>query len=150
MKYRREEVNELLPSDEVLMTLSNFPRLGTPNCTWPIYKPKSESGLSRSLYFPDEAISTCYLRWGALTQNIGKRRGKKINIDVPVFKDKNTQIPVDGAPADKPDAVHMDAMGLGLSCCSLQVTVQVKILCYIRRLLILMMRIINVLIYLGL
>lgn len=127
MRYRRQEVSELLLEDEFVMTLSNFPRMGAPEFTWPIYKPQPENGFSvaRSLYFPDEAICSYHARFKAHTRNIRERRGKKVNINASVFKDVNTKIPVEGAPVDIPDAVHMDAMGFGFGCCSLQVTVQV-------------------------
>lgn len=125
MKYRRKEVSELLLADEALMTISNFPRLGTPNFTWPIYKPQPKSGVSHSLYFPDEAISTNDSRYSVITRNIRKRRGKKVDTRVNIFIDEHTYIPVIGAPADNPDAVCMDATGFGTSCCSLQTTFQV-------------------------
>ena len=52
------------------------------------------------------------------------RRGEKVSIDLPVFKDKHTQIPVNGSIPSKPDHVHMDAMGFGMGCCCLQMTFQ--------------------------
>lgn len=127
MRYRRQEVSELLHPDEVVMSITNFPRLGTPNFTWPIYKtqPNNEDGAARSLYFPDEAIFPAHPRFKTLTRNIRQRRGEKVNILLTVFKDENTVIPVEGSPTHKPDAVHMDAMGFGMGCCCLQLTFQV-------------------------
>lgn len=127
MRYRRQEVSELLHEDEAVMSLTNFPRLGAPDFTWPIYKPQpdNEDSAARSLYFPDEAIFPGHPRFKTLTRNIRQRRGEKVNIRLNVFKDENTKIPVDGAPADQPDAVHMDAMGFGMGCCCLQLTFQV-------------------------
>lgn len=129
MKYRRHEIDELLADDESMMTLTNFPRLGAPDFTWPIYKPQpdNEDSVNRSLYFPDEAIFPHRASYNAMTKNIRLRRGDKVNINLTVFKDKNTQIPVEGAPADQPDAVYMDAIGFGFGCCCLQVTFQVCI-----------------------
>lgn len=128
MKYRRQEVTELLNEDEAVMSLTNFPRLGTLDFTWPIYKtqPDNVNGAARSLYFPDEAIFPGHPRFKTLTRNIRQRRGEKVDIRLTVFKDENTKIPVDGAPADQPDAVHMDAMGFGMGCCCLQLTFQVR------------------------
>lgn len=127
MRYRRQEVSELLHSDEAVMSITNFPRLGAPNFTWPIYKPQpnNEEGAARSLYFPDEAIFPGHPRFKTLTRNIRQRRGEKVNILLTVFKDENTVIPVEGSPANKPDAVYMDAMGFGMGCCCLQLTFQV-------------------------
>lgn len=53
----------------------------------------------------------------ALTRNIRKRRGSKVNIEVPTFMDENTTIP---------PTIHMDAMGFGMGSCCLQVTFQAE------------------------
>lgn len=126
MRYRRQEVSSLLPPGEYVMSLTNFPRLGSPNFTFPSYdvRPDDENCAARSLYFPDEAIFPGHPRFKTLTRNIRQRRGEKVDINLTVFKDENTQIPVDGSPADRPDAVHMDAMGFGMGCCCLQLTFQ--------------------------
>lgn len=126
MEYRRQEIAELLADNESMLTFTNFPRLGTPEFTWPIHKPQpdNEDSICRSLYFPDEAISTYRPSNYAIAKNIRLRRGEKVNINLKIFKDENTHIPVDGAPADQPDAVHMDAIGFGFGCCALQVTFQ--------------------------
>ena len=52
-----------------------------------------------------------YLR--TLTQNIRARRGEKVDIRIPIFKDVNT-------PEDL-EEIHMDAMAFGMGCCCLQV-----------------------------
>lgn len=82
MRYRREEVTELLASDECVMSITNFPRLGAPDFTWPLHQPHPEDPLSsaRSLYFPDEAIYPGHPRFKTLTRNIRKRRGEKVSI----------------------------------------------------------------------
>ena len=54
----------------------------------------------------------CYI-----TRNIRKRRGSKVNIEVPTFMDENTTIP---------PTIHMDAMGFGMGSCCLQVTFQAE------------------------
>lgn len=127
MRRRRQEVLEYLSKDEFIMTLTSFPRLGTSEFTWPIAESHSnhKTSVGRSLYFPDEAISQIYPRFMSFTQNVRQRRGENVKIKLNVFKDVNTEIPVKGAPANKPDAVHMDAIGFGASCCCLQVTFQV-------------------------
>ncbi|XP_017870758.1 PREDICTED: glutamate--cysteine ligase [Drosophila arizonae] len=126
MRYRREEVTELLDSDECVMSITNFPRLGAPNFTYPVYQPRPEDPLSsaRSLYFPDEAIFPGHPRFKTLTRNIRMRRGEKVSIKLKVFKDVNTQLPVEGAPPGEPDVVLLDAMGFGMGCCCLQLTFQ--------------------------
>ncbi|XP_062562515.1 glutamate--cysteine ligase [Armigeres subalbatus] len=126
MRYRRLEVAELLPPGEHVMSITNFPRLGALNFTYPPAKPtpEDESCAARSLFFPDEAIYPGHPRFKTLTRNIRQRRGEKVSINLPVFKDKNTVIPVEGSLPDKPDYVHMDAMGFGMGCCCLQLTFQ--------------------------
>lgn len=126
MRYRRIEVAELLPPGEHVMSITNFPRLGAANFTYPLAKPtpEDESCAARSLYFPDEAIYPGHPRFKTLTRNIRQRRGEKVSIDLPIFRDKNTVIPVEGSLPDKPDYVHMDAMGFGMGCCCLQLTFQ--------------------------
>lgn len=126
MRYRRIEVAELLPPGEHVMSITNFPRLGALNFTYPPAKPtpEDESCAARSLYFPDEAIYPGHPRFKTLTRNIRQRRGEKVSINLPIFRDKNTVIPVEGSLPDKPDYVHMDAMGFGMGCCCLQLTFQ--------------------------
>lgn len=129
MRYRRQEVTELLQPDEIVMSLTNFPRLGAPKCTWPIFDPNPSdvNSAARSLYLPDEVICQGHPRFKTLARNIRQRRGKNVDIRLTVFKDEKTQIPVEGAPADQPDAVQMDAMAFGMGCCCLQLTFQVSI-----------------------
>lgn len=128
MKRRRQEVREHLSKDEYIMTLTSFPRLGTPEFTWPITTPQlnHKTSVGRSIYYPDEAISQIYPRFMSFTHNVRQRRGENVKTKLNVFKDINTTIPVEGAPADQPDAVFMDAIGFGGSCCCLQVTFQVR------------------------
>lgn len=135
MQYRRQEAaNSLLPG-EVLMKLTNFPRLGSPDFTYPPAQPTPDSGASRSLFFPDEAIFGGHPRFKTLTRNIRHRRGEKVAINIPIYKDENVPTPFkenlialgdDGSSekAAKEDHVYMDAMGFGMGCCCLQLTFQ--------------------------
>ncbi|XP_036318895.1 glutamate--cysteine ligase [Rhagoletis pomonella] len=126
MRYRRTEVTELLDKDECVMSITNFPRLGAPEFTHPIYypNPNDPNSSAKSLYFPDEAIYPGHPRFKTLTRNIRKRRGEKVAIKLKVYKDVNTKLPVEGAPKDEPDVVLLDAMGFGMGCCCLQLTFQ--------------------------
>lgn len=126
MRYRRQEVTSLLPPDEIVMSITNFPRLGCPEFTYPPYRttPEDEESSARSLYFPDQAIFPGHPRFKTLTRNIRQRRGEKVSINLKVFRDENTKLPVEGSPPDQPDAVHLDAMGFGMGCCCLQMTFQ--------------------------
>uniref|UniRef100_A0A493T1M2 Glutamate--cysteine ligase n=1 Tax=Anas platyrhynchos platyrhynchos TaxID=8840 RepID=A0A493T1M2_ANAPP len=133
MRKRRQEAASVLKENEAVCTVTSFPRLGCPGFTVPEYKPTPvEGGASKSLFFPDEAINK-HPRFSTLTRNIRHRRGEKVVINVPIFKDKNTPSPFietfpnddgEAAKAAKPDYIYMDAMGFGMGNCCLQVTFQ--------------------------
>ncbi|XP_042704739.2 glutamate--cysteine ligase catalytic subunit isoform X1 [Chrysemys picta bellii] len=133
MRKRRQEAASVLKEDEALCTVTSFPRLGCPGFTLPECEPTPvEGGASKSLFFPDDAINK-HPRFSTLTRNIRHRRGEKVVINVPIFKDKNTPSPLietfprddgEAAKAAKPDHIYMDAMGFGMGNCCLQVTFQ--------------------------
>ncbi|XP_053458149.1 glutamate--cysteine ligase catalytic subunit isoform X1 [Nycticebus coucang] len=132
MRKRRKEATSILEENQALCTITSFPRLGCPGFTTPEYKPNPvEGGASKSLFFPDEAINK-HPRFSTLTRNIRHRRGEKVVINVPIFKDKNTPSPFietfpeddEAAKASQPDHIYMDAMGFGMGNCCLQVTFQ--------------------------
>ena len=62
-------------------------------------------------------LFSLYITYSALTKNIRKRRGEKVNIQVPIYHDINTSLP---------PMIHMDAMGFGMGSCCLQVTFQAE------------------------
>ncbi|XP_019352723.2 glutamate--cysteine ligase catalytic subunit isoform X5 [Alligator mississippiensis] len=133
MRKRRLEAASVLKENEAVCTVTSFPRLGCPGFTLPEHEPTPvEGGVSKSLFFPDEAINK-HPRFSTLTRNIRHRRGEKVVINVPIFKDKNTPSPFteifpnddgEAAKAAKPDHIYMDAMGFGMGNCCLQVTFQ--------------------------
>ncbi|KAK9452391.1 glutamate-cysteine ligase-domain-containing protein [Limtongia smithiae] len=139
MNKRREIAKEHMLPQEVPLTLASFPRLGAPGQFTDPYCPPTGPA-SRSLFLPDELINP-HARFPTLTGNIRERRGSKVAINVPIFKDTNTPspfidrtIPLDRHifPEDanaregaaKPDHIYMDSMGFGMGCCCLQVTFQ--------------------------
>ncbi|XP_018018682.1 glutamate--cysteine ligase catalytic subunit-like [Hyalella azteca] len=139
MAYRRQELHSLLEKDEVALSITCFPRLGCLDFTLPTSKATPTSGPSRSLFFPSAAITQCHPRFSTLTTNIRQRRGRKVAINVPIFKDLKTPSPFIedftpyGDDADKshsegakPDHVYMDAMGFGMGCSCLQMTFQAR------------------------
>uniref|UniRef100_A0A3Q3BLU2 Glutamate--cysteine ligase n=1 Tax=Kryptolebias marmoratus TaxID=37003 RepID=A0A3Q3BLU2_KRYMA len=133
MRKRRQEASSVLNPNETLCTITAFPRLGCPGFTQPEFRPNPhKNGNSRSLFFPDEAINR-HPRFGTLTRNICRRRGEKVVINVPIFRDERTAAPfVETFPEDDgeaaravlPDHIYMDAMGFGMGNCCLQVTFQ--------------------------
>ncbi|KAF7271477.1 glutamate--cysteine ligase [Rhynchophorus ferrugineus] len=128
MRMRRQEASELLRENECLMTLTSFPRLGCVNFTEPPSKVTPNEGGTKSLFFPDAAVFGGHPRFMNLVRNIRKRRGEHVAINLPIFRDKNTKIPVDDSSkirrAALPDCVYLDAMGFGMGCCCLQLTFQ--------------------------
>ncbi|XP_063298999.1 glutamate--cysteine ligase catalytic subunit [Pelobates fuscus] len=133
MRKRRLEASSLLGENTSICTITSFPRLGCPGFTLPEFPPTPvEQGASKSLFFPDEAINK-HPRFSTLTRNIRHRRGEKVAINVPIFKDRNTPSPFierfhndsgDDAKAALPNHIYMDAMGFGMGNCCLQVTFQ--------------------------
>lgn len=138
MRLRREQVMKLLMQsypDASALSLTSFPRLGCTDFTVPPSKPTPNEGVSRSIFFPDDATFGGHPRFKTLTRNIRERRGEKPAINIPVFRDVNTVQPFvedysvlgdDGASkaAAKPDHIYMDCMGFGMGCCCLQMTFQ--------------------------
>ena len=70
-------------------------------------------------------------RFITIAQNIRQRRGRKVIINWPIFKDTKTKDPFievfgdeESDSASKADHIYLDAMGFGMGCCCLQVTFQ--------------------------
>ncbi|CAH0393430.1 unnamed protein product [Bemisia tabaci] len=135
MRHRREEVEQLLEPGEAILSLTSFPRLGCIPFTWPETFPTPNEGATHSLFFPNDAIFPNHPRFKTLTRNIRLRRGEKVAINIPIFKDVHTPSPFkedlaalgDDGEAEKaalPDHIYMDAMGFGMGCCCLQLTFQ--------------------------
>uniref|UniRef100_A0A7S4B8C5 Glutamate--cysteine ligase n=1 Tax=Chrysotila carterae TaxID=13221 RepID=A0A7S4B8C5_CHRCT len=129
MRIRRARLIAALRPGEICPTLPCFPMMGCGDFTVPAAAPNGDK--MRSLFIPDACINP-HPRFGTLVQNIRQRRGSKVDIRVPRFKDKNTpQGTPAGCPAPstleealKMDEVYMDAMAFGMGCCCLQVTFQ--------------------------
>lgn len=127
--------------DEYPITLTTFPRLGSPGQFSLPYYPPSGPRL-RSQFVPDE-IANPHIRFPTLAANIRSRRGRKVQVNVPVFKD--TKVPehwtdptvnydLHNWPEDDDvrngaapeNFIHMDAMAFGMGSCCLQITFQAK------------------------
>jgi len=137
MRARRQELEKLLEKDEYCFSMSSYPRLGCPDFTSPMYLPDPQNSFTKSLFWPSEATYLGHPRFARLSENIRKRRGEKVAINVPIFKDTNTPSPFredlaalgdDGssATAAKDDHVYLDAMGFGMGLCCLQLTFQAE------------------------
>lgn len=125
MRLRRKRLLSVLHRNEVAPSLTSFPLMGVGIFTEPPHPPGGPISLSD--YIPDACINP-HPRFAALVRNIRSRRGKKVDIRVPLFKDKNTPeyqegrggLTNNGSEREEP-TVHMDAMAFGMGCCCLQV-----------------------------
>lgn len=141
MKLRRKIAKDHMRANEYPITLTTFPRIGCPGDFTEPYFPPSGPRL-RSQFVPDE-IANPHIRFPTLAANIRWRRGRKVQVNVPVFHDKNTPVPwkdptvnydLHNWPEDddvrngaSPDNfIHMDAMAFGMGSCCLQITFQAK------------------------
>lgn len=121
----------------ITLSLTSFPRLGS-NQFINIPNPwNHKNSASRSLFLPDEVINR-HVRFPTLTANIRERRGEKVFINIPMYKDINTPdydttvyernwfIPEDleSIHASKPGHIYLDAMGFGMGSSCLQMTYQ--------------------------
>ncbi|PIA19231.1 GCS-domain-containing protein [Coemansia reversa NRRL 1564] len=138
MRRRREIVASLMRDEELILSIGSYPVLGSGDFLEPPHKANGQ--FSRSLFLPDEVINP-HPRFRTLAANIRERRESKVMINMPIFHDTNTPHPfVDPTipyertlfPGDKeakegaalPDHIYMDAMGFGMGCCCLQITLQ--------------------------
>ncbi|SAL96298.1 hypothetical protein [Absidia glauca] len=130
MKQRRRLAKSVMYPGDVPVTLVNYPRLGCPDELIPEHEPNGQA--CQSMFVPDEIINP-HVRFPTLTANIRRRRGSKVEINMPIYHDKNTPrpfidptIPWDRElfPHDKeakqgaakPDHIYMDAMAFGMGC----------------------------------
>jgi len=137
MVLRRARLLSVLAPNEIAPTVTSFPLLGVGEPSDFIHDAKPFSAdHSASQYAPDYVINP-HPRFSALTRNIRTRRGEKVNIQVPLFRDSATPefLPthVPGSPlssghghAENGQHIHMDAMCFGMGMCCLQVTFQAR------------------------
>ncbi|KAF4314145.1 Glutamate-cysteine ligase catalytic subunit [Botryosphaeria dothidea] len=140
MKRRRVIAKEHMDPAEAPITMTTFPRLGLGDFITPSYPPSGPK--LRSQYVPDE-IANPHIRFPTLAANIRARRGRKVEINVPVFRDERTPWPFQDPtvnydlhnwPEDddvrngaaKENHIYMDAMAFGMGSCCLQITFQAK------------------------
>jgi glutamate--cysteine ligase catalytic subunit len=136
MRLRRGMIQTILNPNEYMCTLTAFPLMGVNHFTEPNYP--IHGSIADSDYIPDQMIGA-HPRFATLTQNIRSRRGRRIDIRVPLFQDKNTvehikplieqrkqqdsqRIEIEQKngihreprpDVDETKEIHMDAMGFG-------------------------------------
>lgn len=140
MKWRRKIAKEHIYDNEFPITLTTFPMLGDKKSITPFFPPSGPK--LRSQFVPDE-IANPHIRFPTLAANIRLRRGRKVELNVPVFHDEKTPRPfkdptvnyeLKNWPEDddvrngaaKDDCIYMDAMAFGMGSCCLQITFQAK------------------------
>lgn len=140
MKLRRKIAKDHMNANEFPITLTNFPLLGDRKSITPFYPPSGDR--LRSQFVPDE-IANPHIRFPTLAANIRARRGRKVQINVPIYHDEKTPQPFNDPTVDydmvtwpedddvrngavKQDCVYMDAMAFGMGTCCLQITFQSK------------------------
>lgn len=139
MLRRRKQVEAKLEENECLVAYSTFPRLGCEKFTFPefvIENPETDNPFTHSEFFPERAINR-HPRFPTLSQNIRHRRGRKVEINIPLMIDENTTRPFrteglktkDSQTAQMDDHIYMDAMGFGMGNSCLQVTFQASSIC---------------------
>ncbi|CAM9267298.1 unnamed protein product [Ectocarpus sp. 4 AP-2014] len=129
MRLRRKRLLATLADDEISPTMTNFPLFGVGDFTTP---PAEVGGpTAQSKFVPDSVINP-HPRFAALTKNIRERRGRKVDIQIPLYKDERTPEflvgppPTEGTEPPPRPTIHMDAMAFGMGCCCLQVTFQAR------------------------
>jgi glutamate--cysteine ligase catalytic subunit len=140
MKWRRQIAKDHMEASEFPITMTTFPLLGDRKSITPYYPPSGPK--LRSQFVPDE-IANPHIRFPTLAANIRARRGRKVELNVPVFHDEKTAKPwkdptvnydLHNWPEDddvrngaaKDDSIYMDAMAFGMGSCCLQITFQAK------------------------
>jgi len=89
MRLRRKRILTALQEDEVAPTISSYFMLGAQGEDGSVPPTKVGGPRTESEYVGDGIINP-HPRFGTLTANIRQRRGSKVNIQVPLFRDKYT------------------------------------------------------------
>jgi len=89
MRLRRRRMLTVLEDDEIAPTMSAFPRLGAQGDDGSVPAVPVGGPRTQSEYIGDGIINS-HPRFGTLTANIRERRGSKVNIRVPLYRDVKT------------------------------------------------------------
>lgn len=98
MALRRSEIAKLLNENEIVLTLTAFPRTGVAEYTYPRTLPYGP--VARSAFTSDSVINP-HPRFATLSKNIRTRRGGNVEILIPLFIDKRTVQPQPFVPEDR-------------------------------------------------
>jgi len=89
MRLRRKRILTALHENEIAPTISAFPLIGSQGDDGSVPPVPVGGPRTQSDYIGDGIINP-HPRFGTLTANIRERRGSKVNIRVPLFRDVNT------------------------------------------------------------
>lgn len=89
MRLRRKRILTVLHENEIAPTVASFPMLGAMGDDGSVPPVPVGGPVTESEYISDKIINP-HPRFGTLTANIRQRRGSKVNIKVPLFRDRNT------------------------------------------------------------
>lgn len=89
MRLRRKRILSELNDDEIAPTVAAFPLLGALGDDGSVPSVPVGGPVTESEYIGDGIINP-HPRFAALSANIRKRRGEKVNIRIPLFHDTNT------------------------------------------------------------
>jgi glutamate--cysteine ligase catalytic subunit len=89
MRLRRKRILTALKENEIAPTVSAFPMLGSMGDDGSFPPAPLGGPVTLSEYIGDGIINP-HPRFGTLTANIRQRRGTKVNIKVPLFRDHDT------------------------------------------------------------
>jgi hypothetical protein len=96
MRLRRKRLMTVLKDNEMAPTVSTFPMLGAQGNDGSV-PPTSVGGPQTESEYIGDGIINPHPRFGTLTANIRQRRGSKVSINVPLFRDINTPEYIDFA-----------------------------------------------------
>lgn len=89
MRLRRKRILTVLDENEISPTVSTFPLLGALGDKGSV-PPTAVGGPRTESEYIGDGIINPHPRFGTLTANIRQRRGSKVNIRVPLFRDRQT------------------------------------------------------------
>ena len=87
IRLRQQRIQSVLAPDERVLSIVSFPTFGVGTFTEPAHE--AGGNISLSAYSPDGCINP-HPRFGTLTANIRQRRGSKVQINMPLFRDELT------------------------------------------------------------
>lgn len=132
--FRRKVMEEFCKQFNITpVSMTNVMHLGTPNAIYledeglrayvseNMGKLEDINNYTQSKFAIDKTINP-HPRFGNLAQCIRERRGEKVEITVPLFEDKHTNMHEVSEQEPYPGKIYMDAMPFGMGQCCLQIT----------------------------